>query len=96
MAVSSVTAFFWKNHVVIYMMELYYYEKYEYSQTIINTITNLKINNKFIFKNIHDNTDSARDLIEIRGNETVLCMVTVDVSMKEAKDIRKYLVSHFL
>ena len=78
------------------MMELYYYEDCDYSQVVLNTITNLKIKNKFIFKNIHDNPDCGGDLIEIKGDETVTCLVTVDGPMKEVKGIRNYLVSHFL
>ena len=78
------------------MMELYFYEECEYSQVVLNTITNLKIKDKFIFKNIHENPDYARELSDLAGNVTVTCLVTVDGPLKEAKDIRKYLVSHFL
>jgi len=50
-------------------MELYFYEDCEYSQIVMNTISKLKIQDKFTFK---------------------------DIRLKEAKDIRKYLVSHFM
>ena len=33
-------------------MELYFYEDCEYSQIVINTIANLEIREKFIFKDI--------------------------------------------
>ena len=78
------------------MMELYYYEECEYSQVVLNTITNLKIKDKFTFKNIRENPDYTRELTDLTGNVTVPCLVTVDGPLKEAKDIRKYLVSHFL
>ena len=78
------------------MMELYFYEECEYSQVVINTNTNLKIKDKFTFKNIRENPDYTRELTDLTGNVTVPSLVTVDGPLKEAKDIRKYLVSHFL
>ena len=78
------------------MMKLYYYEECEYSQAVLNTITNLKINDKFTFKNIRENPDYARELTDLTGNVTVPCLVTSDGPMKEAKEIRKYLVTNFL
>ena len=77
-------------------MELYFYEDCEYCQIVLNTITNLKINNKFTYKDIRVSPDFARELAELTGNETVPCIVNADGPMKEAKDIRKYLVSHFV
>ena len=77
-------------------MVLYFYEDCEYSQVVLNTITNLKIKDKFTYKDIRVNTNYAKELTELTGNETVPCLVTDDGPMKEANDIRKYLVSHFL
>ena len=77
-------------------MELYFYEDCEYSQVVLNTISNLKIKDKFTFKDILVNPDYAKELAELTGNETVPCIVTADGPMKEAKNIRKYLVSHFM
>ena len=78
------------------MMELYFYEEFEYSEVVLNTNTNLKIKDKFTFKNIRENPDYAIELTDLTGNVTVPSLVTVDGPLKEAKDIRKYLVSHFL
>ena len=36
--------------------------------------------------------DYAKEIAELTGNETVPCIVTHDGTMKEAKDILKYLV----
>ena len=77
-------------------MELYFYEECEYSQIVLNTIANLKIKDKFTFKDIRLNPDYAKELADLTGNKTVPCLVTEDGPMNEAKDIRKYLVSHFL
>ena len=77
-------------------MELYYYEECEYSQAVLNTITNLKIKDKFIFKNIRENPDYASELTDLTGKVTVPCLVTSNGPMKEAKEIRKYLVTNFL
>ena len=78
------------------MMELYFYEEFEYSEVVLNTNTNLKIKDKFTFKNIFENPDYTRELTDLTGNVTAPSLVTVDGPLKEAKDIRKYLVSHFL
>ena len=76
-------------------MELYFYEDCEYSQIVLNTISMLKIQDKFSLKDIHLNPDYAEELEDLTGNITVPCLVNAECSMKEAKDIRKYLVSHF-
>ena len=49
------------------MMGLYYYEECEYSQVVLNTITNLKIKDKFTFKNIRENPDYARELTDLQA-----------------------------
>jgi len=76
-------------------MELYFYEECEYSQIVLNTITSLKIKNKIIFKDIRENPDYAMELIDLTGNKTVPCLITETGPLKEARDIRKYLVSNF-
>ena len=78
------------------MMELYFYEDCEYCQIVLNTIKNSIIKDKFTYKDIRVNPDYAKELAELTGNETVPCLVTDDGPMKEANDIRKYLVSHFM
>ena len=77
------------------IMELYFYEDCEYSQIVIHTISKLKILDKISFKDIRLNPDDAEELEDLTGNITVPCLVNAECSMKEAKDIRKYLVSHF-
>ena len=77
-------------------MELYFYEDCEYSQIVLNTISMLKIKYKFTFKDILLNPDYAKELVELTGDVMVPCLKTQDGPIKEAKDIRKYLVSHFL
>ena len=74
------------------MIELYFHEDCEYSQIVLNTISNLKIKNKLTFKDILVNPDYAKDQVKLSGNETAPCLVTCDKPMKEAKDILKYLV----
>ena len=75
-------------------MELYFYEDCEYCQTVLNTITKLKITDKFTFKDIRINPVYAKELIDLTGNVTVPCLVNEQGPMKEVKDIRKYLVSN--
>ena len=76
-------------------MELYFYEECEYCQAVFETIAKLKISDEFTFKDIRANPDYAKELIDLTGNETVPCLVNEQGPMKEAKDIRKYLASHF-
>jgi len=76
-------------------MELYFYEDCEYSQIVLNTISMLKIKGKIKFKDIRLNPDYSKELLELTGDVMVPCLVTKDGSMKEAKDIRKYLISRF-
>ena len=76
-------------------MEFYFYEDCEYSQIVLNTISVLKIKGKIKFKDIRLNPDYSKELIELTGDAIVPCLVTEDGSIKEAKDIRKYLISRF-
>ena len=76
-------------------MELYYYEDCEYCQAVFETIVKLKISDEFTYKDIRVNPDYAKELIDLSGNVTVPCLVIEQGPMKEAKDIRKYLASHF-
>jgi len=76
-------------------MEFYFYEDCEYSQIVLNTISMLKIKGKIKFKDIRLNPDYSKELLELTGDVMVPCLVTKDGSMKEAKDIRKYLISRF-
>ena len=77
-------------------MDLYFYEGCEYSQIVLNTISMLKIKDKFTFKDIRLNHDYAKEIVELTGGVMVPCLITQNGPMKEAIDIRKYLVSHFL
>jgi len=77
-------------------MELYFYEDCEYSQIVLNTISKLTIQDKFTFKDIRLNPDYAQELVDLTGDITVPCLVNAEGPMKEAKDIRKYLVSQFM
>ena len=62
----------------------------------MNTITRLHIKDRFTLKDIRLNPDYAKELVELTGDVTVPCLVNEEGPMKEAKDIRKYLVSHFM
>ena len=77
-------------------MDLYFYEDCEYSQIVLNTISMLKIKDRFTFKDFRLNHDYAKEIVELTGEVMVPCLITQDSPMKEAKDIQKYLVSHFL
>ena len=76
-------------------MELYFYQDCEYCQAVFETIAKLKISDEFTFKDIRVNRHYAKELIDLTGNVTVPCLVNEQGPMKEANDIRKFLVSHF-
>ena len=76
-------------------MELYFYEDCEYCQTVFETIAKLKIMDKYTCKDIRLNPYYAKELKDLTGNVTVPCLINEQGPMKEAKDILKYLVSHF-
>ena len=77
-------------------MELYLYEDCEYSQIVLNTISTLNIQDRFTFKDIRLNPDYAKELEDLTGNITVPCLLKEEGFIKEAKEIRKYLVSNFM
>ena len=52
-------------------MELYFYEDCEYSQIVLNTISTLKIKDKFTFKDIRLNPDYAKEIVELTGDVMV-------------------------
>ncbi len=76
-------------------MELYFYEDCEYSQIVLNTISTLKIKDKFTFKDIRLNPYYAKEILELTGDVMVPCLITQDGPMKEAKDIRNILFHIF-
>ena len=76
-------------------MEFYFYEDCEYSQIVLNTISTLGIRDRFIYKDIRENQTFAKELTNITGDETVPCIITETGPLKEAKDIRKFLVSNY-
>ena len=78
------------------MNETLFFEDSEYLQIVLNTISMLEIKDKFTFKDIRLNHDYAKEIVELTGDVIVPCLITQDGPMKEAKDIRKYLVSQFV
>ena len=87
---------FFVNFLTYNAMELYFYKDCEYCQVVFETIAKLKISDEFTFKDIRVNPDYAKELIDLTGNVTVPCLVNEQGPMKEAKDIRKYIASHFV
>ena len=77
-------------------MELYYYEDCEYCQAVFETIVKLKISDEFTYKDIRVNQDYAKELIDLSGNLSVPCLVNEQVPIKEAKDIRNYLLTNIV
>ena len=52
-------------------MELYFYADCEYSQILLNTISPLKMKDKFTFKDARLNPDYAKEIVELTGDVMV-------------------------
>tara|TARA_B100000686_G_scaffold130071_1_gene137186 strand:- start:574 stop:807 length:234 start_codon:yes stop_codon:yes gene_type:complete len=77
-------------------VELFFYEDCEYCHTVFATIKKLKIFDEFTFKDIRINPNYAKELLELTGDLTVPCLVNEEGPMKEAKEIRNYLLTNFV
>ena len=56
-------------------MELYFYADCEYSQIVLNTISRLKIKDKFTFKDIRLNPDYTKEIVKLTGNVMAPCLI---------------------
>ena len=52
-------------------MKLYFYEDSEYLQILLNTISTLKMKDKFTFKDTRLNPDYAKEILELTGDVMV-------------------------
>lgn len=77
-------------------LELYYYNECGFSQSVLNTMTNLKIHDKIVKKNIREETEFEKELNGICGDTKVPTLVIDGEPMRESEEIKKFLVSRFL
>ena len=77
-------------------LELYYYNECGISQSVLNCMANLRCEDKIIKKNIRENPDYEKELIELAGAKTVPVLVIDGKPMRGSEEISQYLVGKFL
>jgi glutathione S-transferase len=76
-------------------LELYYYNECGYSQSVLNCIANLLIDDKIVKKNIRENPAYEKELVALCGAKTVPVLVVDGKPMREAEEINRFLVDKF-
>ena len=77
-------------------MELYFYEECGFSQSVLNCMTNLHCEDKIVRKNIRENPDNEKELIQLTGAKTVPVLVAEGKLIKGSEEINQFLVGKFL
>lgn len=77
-------------------MELYFYNECGFSQSVLNCMTNLHCEDKIVKKNIRENPDNEKTLIELTGAKTVPVLVVDGKLIKGSEEINQFLVGKFL
>ena len=77
-------------------LELYYVKDCGFCKSVLNTIANLKISDRIILKNIHDNPEYMKELTSICGDSRVPTLVVDGEYIRESEAINNYLVDKFL
>lgn len=77
-------------------MELYFYNECGFSQSVLNCMTLLHCEDKIVKKNIRENPDNEKTLIELTGAKTVPVLVVDGKLIKGSEEINQFLVGKFL
>jgi glutaredoxin-related protein len=77
-------------------MELYFYNECGFSQSVLNCMTNLHCEDKIVRKNIRENPDNEKELIQLTGAKTVPVLVVDGKLIKGSEEINQFLVGKFL
>lgn len=77
-------------------LEFYFYNECGYSQSVLNCITNLRIGEKIIRKNIRENADYEKELVALCGIKTVPVLVVDGKPISGSEEINQFLVKRFL
>ncbi len=77
-------------------LELYFYNECGFSQAVLSTIKNLKIGDKVVMKNIREDSNHEKALIDLCGDAKVPTLVIDGKPMRESQDINRFLVDKFL
>ena len=77
-------------------LELYFYNECGFSQRVLNCITNLRVGNQIIRKNIRENIDYEKELVDLCGDKTVPTLVVDGKPIRGSEEINQFLVNRFL
>lgn len=77
-------------------LALYYYNECGFSQSVLNTMINLKIKDQIVLKNIRENPAYQEELIALCGNPQVPTLKVDDQPMQESETINRFLVDQFV
>ena len=77
-------------------LELYFYNECSFSRSVLNCLVNLHCEDKIIKKNIRENPEYEKELIELTGAKTVPVLLIDGKPLKGSEEINKYLVVEFL
>ena len=77
-------------------LELYFRLNCGYSQSVLNTVTNLNIADKIEHKDILETEAFKDELVQLCGDTQVPTLVIDGKPMRESEDIKKYLVGQFM
>jgi glutaredoxin-related protein len=77
-------------------MELYFYNECGFSQSVLNCMVNLHCEDKIVKKNIRENPDNEKELIQLTGAKTVPVLVFDGKLIKGSEEINQFLVGKFL
>jgi glutathione S-transferase len=75
---------------------LYFYNECGFCQSVLNCMTNLRIEDKITKKNIRENPQFETELIALTGATTVPVLVTDGKPMSGSDEISRYLAGKFL
>ncbi|MCZ6626008.1 MAG: glutathione S-transferase N-terminal domain-containing protein [Deltaproteobacteria bacterium] len=77
-------------------LELYFYNECGFSQRVLNCITNLRVGNQIIRKNIRENIDYEKELVDLCGDKTVPTLVVDGKPIRGSEEINQFLVNRFV
>ena len=76
-------------------LALYFHNDCGFSRSVLNSITNLKIGDKIVMKNVRETPDYENELVRLCGNGEVPTLVVDGDPMRNSEDIKKFLVDNF-
>ena len=77
-------------------LELYFHKECGFSRAVLNTVNNLKISDKIVFKDIREDPDYEKELISIMGDKQVPTLITDGIPKRESEEIKKFLIANFM